>query len=105
MEVNAILKKKGETIQVKDNFQKREFVVELYDNPKYPQFIEFQLVQENCGILDQFELNSKIKIDYDLRGRIWTKEDGTEKVFNTLQAWKIGNPVDSPTENKDGLPF
>lgn len=101
MEAIGILKVKQDTVQVSEKFKKREFVIELTDNPKYPQFINFQLVQDNCPILDQFNLDDKIKVEFDLRGRKWTDPNGVDKYFNSLQAWKI----ETLTTDPDGLPF
>ena len=98
MEVIGILKVKEETVQVSEKFKKREFVIELTDNPKYPQFINFQLVQDSCPMLDQFNLDSKLRVEFDLRGRKWTNPD---KYFNSLQAWKI----ETLTTDPDVLPF
>ena len=69
MEVIGILKVKQDTVQVSEKFKKREFVIEFADNPKYPQTIQFQLVQDSCPILDQFNLDDKIRVEFDLRGR------------------------------------
>ena len=33
----------GETVRVSDRFTKREFVLTIADNPKYPQLVQFQL--------------------------------------------------------------
>ena len=101
MEAIGILKVKQETVQVSDKFKKREFVIELTDNPKYPQFINFQLVQDSCPMIDQFNLDDKIRVEFDLRGRKWTDPNGVDKYFNSLQAWKI-EPL---TTNNDELPF
>ncbi len=101
MEAKGILKVKKDTVQVKEEFKKREFVIEFADNPKYPQVINFQLVQDSCPILDQFNIDDKIRIEFDLRGRKWTDPNGVDKYFNSLQAWKI-EPL---TTDPDGLPF
>lgn len=105
MEAIGILKVKQDTVQVSEKFKKREFVIELdegrRDNPKYPQFINFQLVQDSCPILDQFNLDDKIRVQFDLRGRKWTDPNGVDKYFNSLQAWKI-EPL---TMDDDKLPF
>ena len=101
MEVIGILKVKQDTVQVSEKFKKREFVIELNDNPKYPQTIQVQLVQDTCSILDQFNLDSKLRVEFDLRGRKWTNPDGVDKYFNSLQAWKI----ETLTPEPDGLPF
>ena len=52
-------------------------------------------------MLDQFNLESKLRIEFDLRGRKWTNPDGVDKYFNSLQAWKI----ETLTTDPDGLPF
>jgi hypothetical protein len=101
MEAIGILKVKKDTVQVKEEFKKREFVIEFSDNPKYPQTIQFQLVQDSCTMLDQFNLDDKIRVEFDLRGRKWTDPNGVDKYFNSLQAWKI-EPL---TTDPDGLPF
>ena len=101
MEAIGILKVKQDTVQVSDKFKKREFVIELTDNPKYPQFINFQLVQDSCPMIDQFNLDDKIRVEFDLRGRKWTDPNGVDKYFNSLQAWKI-EPL---TTDNDQLPF
>ncbi len=41
MEAIGILKVKQDTVQVSEKFKKREVVIELTDNPKYPQVITF----------------------------------------------------------------
>tara|TARA_R110000787_G_scaffold28568_2_gene77902 strand:+ start:177 stop:506 length:330 start_codon:yes stop_codon:yes gene_type:complete len=109
MEVIGILRKKGETIQVSEKFKKREFVIELNDNPKYPEIVQFQLIQDNCPILDNFNIDSKIKIEFDLKGKKWTNPEGIDKYFNNLNAWRIespdGNSGNSENSGTDGLPF
>lgn len=112
-----------ETVKIKDSFQKREFVVEYATNPKYPEVIKFELVQDKCGLIDNFSVGQDIAVDFDLRGRKWTDQKGVVKYFNTLQAWRVsaasaggdeqadaGAPPDVDTEDfsaeKDGgLPF
>ena len=87
MEVIGILKVKEETSQVSEKFKKSEFVIEL--------------VQDSCPMLDQFNLDSKLRVEFDLRGRKWTNPDGVDKYFNSLQAWKI----ETLTTDPDVLPF
>jgi hypothetical protein len=101
MEVIGILKVKQDTVQVSEKFKKREFVIEFADNPKYPQTIQFQLVQDSCPILDQFNLDDKIRVEFELQGRKWTDPNGVDKYFNSLKAWKI----EALTTDPDGLPF
>ncbi len=82
-EVEGILHKKFDTEQKTETFKAREFVLLLPDE-RYPQYIKFQLTQDNCSILDKFNEKQKLKVHFDLRGREWN-----EKYFTNLQAWKI----------------
>jgi hypothetical protein len=73
---------------VSEKFTKREFV--LTDNhPQYPQSINFQLSQGRCDIIDPYKVGETLTVTFNLRGRKHRKTDGTERVYNTLDAWKI----------------
>ena len=109
-------------IEISENFKKREFIVEYSSNPSYIENIKFELIQDRCNILDDFEIGDQIKVEFDLKGRKWSDPNGKVRYFNTLRAWKISkvlsidesknddNQIDSlePHENKnndDDLPF
>ncbi len=77
--------------QISPTFRKREFVVEYADNPMYPQFILFQLVQDRCALIDGYNVGDMIDVTFNLRGRQWNSPDGVTKYFNSLEAWRI-NP-------------
>lgn len=88
MEVTGILKVKFDTQKVSDRFQKREFVLTTEANTNYPQQVSFQVTQDRCSILDQFNIGEELRIQFNLRGREWSGPQGI-KYFNTLEAWKI----------------
>jgi hypothetical protein len=90
MKVSGKLVEIFDTVKIKDSFQKREFVIEYATNPKYPELIKFELVQDKCAQLDKFKVGQAIAVDFDLRGRKWTDPKGTVKYFTTLQAWRLG---------------
>ena len=88
MDITGILKVKGEAQQVSEKFKKRDFV--LTDNSsQYPQHISFQLTQDKCNLIDQYNVGAEIKVHFNLRGREWTSPQGEVKYFNTLEAWRI----------------
>ena len=120
MVIEGKLHAKFDTQQVSDSFSKREFVLETAENPLYPQYVTFQLVQDRCGNIDKFNVGDKLEVVFNLRGREYDK-DGVKKYFNTLEAWMIkeaaasgaaepatvqvgsvGLPMDNP---EDELPF
>ena len=78
-----------ETKQVSERFSKREFVVELADNPKYPQTVLFQLTGDRCTQLDGMAVGDQVRIEFSLRGREWRSPSGELKYFNSLDVWKI----------------
>src|SRR5690606_26817425 len=79
----------SETKQVSDRFQKREFVLVLADNPKYPQLVQFQLTGDRCSLLDGFSVGEEVELDFSLRGREWRSPKGETKYFNSLDVWTI----------------
>lgn len=78
-----------EAQQVTQRFRKREFVVELSDNPDYPQFVMFQLTGDRCDNIDGFNIGDVVNVEFNLRGREWTSPQGETKYFNSLDVWKI----------------
>jgi hypothetical protein len=123
-EVIGKLVKVFDTAQVTQTFRKREFVIEFAENPQYPELIKFQLIQDKCETLDNFQVGSDIKVSFNLKGRKWTDPQGVDKYFNSLQAWRIdavtaapaagiapesGNNLEEPSwlseGDEDDLPF
>lgn len=94
--------------QVTDKFRKREVVIKSNDE-KYPQFISFELSNDNCSKADGLSTGQAVSIEYNLRGRAWTAPDGTTKYFNTVEAWNItttATNTKTPTPDvTDDLPF
>lgn len=78
-----------ETKQISERFRKREFVVELADNPKYPQLVLFQATGDRCEQLDEIQDGDEVNVEFSLRGREWRSPKGEVKYFNTLDVWKI----------------
>jgi hypothetical protein len=89
MEATGKLHTIFETKQVSERFTKREFVVELTDNPKYPQTVLFQLTGDRCTQLDELRVGDEVRIEFSLRGREWRSPSGDIKYFNSLDVWKI----------------
>jgi single-strand DNA-binding protein len=88
MEVTGVLKVKFDTQKVSDRFQKREFILTTEMNTPYPQHVSFQVTQDKCNSLDQFNAGDELRVQFNLRGREWNGPQGV-KYFNTLEAWRI----------------
>ncbi len=86
-ELTGKLHKKYETESKSEKFQAREFVVETMDG-SYNQYIKFQLTQDRCALVDDYNEGEQVKVHFDLRGREWN-----EKYFTNLNAWRLEKPA------------
>lgn len=96
MEVKGKIVELFQTQQVTDTFKKREFVLEFDENPQYPEFVKFEMIQDKCGLLDNYQVGNEVTISFNLKGRKWNDPKGGVKYFNTLQAWRIQNASAEP---------
>ena len=79
----------NETKQVTGTFKERKFVVKDFGNER-TNFVEFQVVQSKCEMLDSFKVGDKVEVYYNLQGRaVFNKETGEEFFFNSIVAYKI----------------
>lgn len=107
MTIDGKLIEKSDTQDITDSFKKREFVVEYAENPQYPEFLKFELIQNNCQQLDPFQVGDEMSISFNLKGRKWNDPKGGVKYFNSLQAWRIekkssGGAPDTPPPPQAG---
>jgi hypothetical protein len=77
-------------VEISASFKKREFVIEVENerNPEWNDFIKFQITQDRCSLLDNFQVGQKVKVTFNIRGRKWEK-DGKVNYFSNLEAWRI----------------
>jgi len=90
-ELSGKLIDREETVKITETFSKREFVIEInrdVNGRTFTDFVKFQLVQDKCALLDNYNINDTIKVNFNIRGRKWEK-DGQTKFFNSLDAWRI----------------
>lgn len=101
MEVIGTIKVKFDTQRVSEKFQKREFVLTTEANTPYPQHVSFQVTQDKCTVLDQFNEGDEVKVQFNLRGREWSGPQDI-KYFNTLEAWRIERAQAGNTTSQSG---
>lgn len=102
IEVTGKLHTIFETKQMSERFTKREFVLELVDNPKYPQVVLFQLTGDRCAQLDGLNVGDAVRIEFSLRGREWKSPQGETKYFNSLDVWKVESARGGGGGSRDG---
>lgn len=104
MEIQGKLLEISDTVQIKETFRKREFVLEYADNPQYPEYVKFECIQDRCDQLDNFSAGQDVTVSFNLKGRKWVDPQGTTKYFNSLQAWRIQPSSGSTTAAPDPAP-
>lgn len=109
----------SDAVRVSDRFTKREFVLSIADNPKYPQLVQFEATGDRIGQLDGLSVGDKVRIEFSLRGREWKSPRGETRYFNSLSVWAVtpvgeraapppepnGGGWGSPPQVDDDIPF
>lgn len=70
-----------------NGFRKREMVITT--DEKYPQMISIEFTQDQCDLLDNFNIDEEVVVYINLRGREWVNKEGEAKYFNSIAGWKI----------------
>jgi len=91
-----------DTQNISEKFRKRDVVIATDLNTPYPQECIFQLNQDKCNILDNFNEGDEVKALYNLKGRSWSSPQGI-KYFNTLEIWKIEKIGSIPNAVNEGM--
>lgn len=106
-EIKGRVKSVSEVKQVTEKFAKRELVIEVDPDGKYPQVVQFETSGDRNALLDDVGEGDIVTIQFDLRGR--AKKDG-DGAWNTLSVWKV--KVEERTKNargtdssQDSIPF
>ena len=103
LEVTGRLHTKFPAQQIKDNFSKREFVLELTEeSPQgtvYTNYASFQLMNAQCAIIDNFQKGEHVKVSFNVRGSRWER-DGDVKYITNLNAWRIERAGQQPTQQQ-----
>ena len=103
MNLQGKLHAKFDVQEVSERFRKREFVIEYVENPMYPQYILFQLIQDKVNLLDAYEVGAQLDISFNLKGRSWVSPQGETRYFNSLEAWRLV-PVQSMQPSGGDVP-
>jgi hypothetical protein len=71
-----------------NGFRKREMVA-LTQEGEYAQPLIFEFVQDKCELLDSFLPGEDVSIDFNLKGNRWQPEGKPERIFISIQGWRI----------------
>jgi len=99
MNIRGKLFEINDVSKVSESFRKREFVIEYKENPQYPEYLKFELIQDKCDLLNNFKVGSIVEVYFNLKGRSWTNPKGEKVYFNSLQAWRL-EPIEGSNETQ-----
>lgn len=102
--INGRLHRKFDAEQKTERFRKRDFVIELAENPRYPQFVQFQLTGDRCESIDGYNEGDELRVEFALRGREWKSPSGEIRYFNSLDVWTVERASDSPASDEPPMP-
>lgn len=104
-ELTGKLIEKFDTQEISEKFKKREFVVEFQENPNlsFSESIKFQLTQDRCNLMDNYQLGQDLKVSFNLRGRKWEK-DGKVSYFTNLEAWRVEQASGTSPQSAPSIP-
>lgn len=110
--IKGAVKLVNEVKVISDRFSVREFVITTLD-PKYPQDILFQAVNDKIDMIDPLRKAQVVDVSFNLRGR-----EFNGRYYNTLDVWKVTHdkefvdPASKPSQAStepmqmdDDLPF
>ena len=106
--MSEVLKIKGTVYKVSqeeiksEKFKKREVILEVIEGT-YKQHLTVQFSNAKCDLLNNVRQGDMISISINLKGRLWTGNDGIEKGFNTLEGWQIES--DSLASTQTNIPI
>lgn len=88
-QARGVLKTVNETVKEKNDFQKRQFIIEM-NNFGRVENIAFDLYQTHCNYINSFNIGDKILVSFNIKCRKWSDPETKKENFTTaLQAWKI----------------
>lgn len=120
MDIKGKVHEIGGLQQVSETFKKRDLVIEYAENPTYPEYIRFELLQDKTSLADSLKTGDEVTVSFNLRGRPYTDKAGKTSYFNSLVAWRIdgstrantsqpaaqaAQDINSAPGEEDDLPF
>jgi hypothetical protein len=117
MQIKGKIHEIGPTTDATPTVKKRELILEYIENPQYPEYLKFEVINDKCTLLDPLRPGQDVEVFFNLRGRPWTDTTGKKIYFNSFQLWKISvvggtaapvysAPADlSSSPDDDPLPF
>ncbi len=100
MEIKGKVYEMSEVLEISSTFKKRELILEYSENPAYPEYLKFEVIQEKVALLEGIKLGAFVEVSFNLKGRSYTDKNGKTAYFNTMQVWRLKVIEDSSAINE-----
>ena len=93
--LRGVLSKVYDEKIINDTFKKRTFVVEDSTNNfngRGSDYYFFDLTGDNTSLIESFSVGDFIEVFFNVRCKEYKKEGMEDRVFVTLQAWRVTKP-------------
>ena len=78
---------------VNEKFKRRKFILKIEEernnNNKFINYITFQLTNNKVVLLNPFMEGDKIKVMFNLRGKLLEQNGQEVRSINNLDAWRV----------------
>ena len=90
MDIKGKVKRIGSTMTIGNKgFRKRELVVDVTRDPKYPEYVPIEFVQDSVDKLGGLREGQDVTVNVSVGGREWVSPQGETKYFASVKGWKV----------------
>tara|TARA_R100001443_G_C3334588_1_gene173100 strand:+ start:806 stop:1153 length:348 start_codon:yes stop_codon:yes gene_type:complete len=89
--IKGIVKLKTKVTTYSEKFKKAELIIETED--KYPQTLCVEFINESISCIEDININDKVEVSINIRGRKWTSPQNEDKYFTSLSGWQVSNII------------
>lgn len=86
IDLKGVIKVIFNEVQITDNLSKKEFVVTIDGDSKYPQDICIQAINTKIDLLKEYKTGDLVIVKCNLKGK-----ESKSKYYNQISLWEIQN--------------
>lgn len=87
---SGLLQVIGELEVINEKLKKRKIVLfqKHEKNSKFDKYLQFELTNDNCDLIDNLKVFDEIEVTFNIEGRK-VEKDNMERYYLSLRAYKI----------------
>ena len=104
IELTGFIERIKDAEEFKNNFRKRELILDLEKGGKFENQVAITFVNDKCSVLDAYNAGDRVTVGVFPQGRSYLKPGGMEKDrrwFNEFRGWEIRTDVQQTMKTED----